>query len=202
MSTAGDDHNRDNARLNGDDDIESFTTKSRLQSLFDARDDAATAIRQASMKELQLQERGVSKKQAKHIVDKHVRENVRAYVYECEPLLRNTPSGLELYKNQPLHTVTLPTGPNTDVQVNGKSVDDGAYAVNGIKGYIEYSGATVDENKLQLTENGMSNTGDSYTLSPPRGLSESVFRALNTLLADVGIGLEAEIDEDEDEWSI
>jgi len=200
MSAAGDD--RDNARLNGDDDIESFTTKSRLRSLFDARDDAATAIREASMKELQLQERGVSKKQAKHIVDKHVRENVRAYVYECEPLLRNTPSGLELYKDQPLHTVTLPTGPNTDVQVNGESIDDGAYAINGIKGYIEYSGATVDENKLQLTEKGMSNTGNSYTLSPPRGLSESVFRALNTLLADLGIGLEAEIDSDEDEWSI
>jgi hypothetical protein len=200
MSAAGDD--RDNARLNGDDDIESFTTKSRLQSLFDARDDAATAIREASMKELQLQERGVSKNQAKHIVDKHVRENVRAYVYECEPLLRNTPSGLDLYQNQPLHTVTLPKGTNTSVQVNGKSVDDGAYAINGIKGYIEYDGATVDKNKLQLTENGMSNTGNSYTLSLPRGLSESVFRALNTLLADLGIGLEAEIDSDEDEWAI
>jgi hypothetical protein len=48
----------------------------------------------------------------------------------------------------------------------------------------------------------MSNTGNSYTLSLPRGLSESVFRALNTLLADLGIGLEAEIDSDEDEWAI
>jgi hypothetical protein len=123
-------------------------------------------------------------------------------VYECEPLLRNTPSGLDLYQNQPLHTVTLPKGTNTSVQVNGKSVNDGAYAINGIKGYIEYDGATVDKNKLQLTENGMSNTGDSYTISPPRGLSESVFRALNTLLADLGIGLEAEIDEDNDEWAI
>jgi len=201
MSASGDDHD-DTARLNGDDDIESFTTKSRLRSLFDARDDAATAIRQASMKELQLQERGVTKQQAARIVDQNVRENVRAYVYECEPLLRNTPSGLDLYQNQPLHTVTLPKGTNTSVQVNGKSVNDGAYAINGIKGYIEYDGATVDKNKLQLTENGMSNTGDSYTISPPRGLSESVFRALNTLLADLGIGLEAEIDEDNDEWAI
>lgn len=200
MSSSSDD--RDTARLNGDDDIESFTTKSRLRSLFAARDDAATAIREASMKELQLQERGASKKQATHIVDKHVRENVRAYVYECEPLLQNTPSGLQLYKNQPLHTVTLPTGPNVDVQVNGETVADGAYAVNGIEGYIEYTGATVDESKLQLTENGMAKAGNSYTISPPRGLSEAVFRALNTLLADLGIGLEAEIDEDDDEWQI
>jgi len=196
------DDDRDTARLNAGEDIEQFTTKSRLRSLFQARDDAAEAISNASMKELQLQERNVDEKHAKRIVDKHVRESVRAYVYECEPLLQNTDIGLDLYQNQPLHTVSLPSGEDTTVQINGETVDDEAYAVNGIRGYIEYTGATVDRSKIELTDNGMQSRSDSYTIAPPRGLSESVFRSLNTLLADLGIGLEAEIDDDDNEWQI
>lgn len=191
------------ARINGDDDIESFTTKNRLRSLFEARDDAATAIREASMKELQLQERGVTPENATRIVDKHVRESTRAYVYECEPLLRNTNIGLNLYQNQPLDTIPLPQSDGaTTVQIDGETIEDGVYSIHGIQDYIKFTGATVTKQKTQMTDKGITSQSSEYTITPPRELSESVFRSLNTLLADLGIGLEAEVDGDDDEWNI
>lgn len=190
------------------EDAAEFVDKARLRSLFEARDEAAEAIREATLHEIELEERGHD--EATQVVDEHVRTNVMAYVLECEPLLKNTEAGAEYWNDYSLGPMRLPDSPPTDrnwevgptrtVYLGDRWIDEGSgtILIPGIGAFVNlpspiqvewtgtvhpYTGETESE---AVTEN--------YPV--PRAISEDVFRAINRLLADLGIGLEAEAAED------
>jgi len=75
------------------EDVEAFMDKARLRSLFEARDKASEAIRDSSIKKLQAREKGATQQLANSVVNDRIAACVRAYIAECEPLVRNTESG-------------------------------------------------------------------------------------------------------------
>lgn len=191
---------------------EEFTEKNRLRSLFEARDQAAQAIREAPLREYEIQQYRATKE----IVDEHVRAAVTAYTLECEPLFKNTNDGLRYWKQYDLPAIQLPKaepdeiksdkiGPNVrNIEIEG--VSDSIFdrenlkiKMTGIESYVTlrspikihwqgYGELGYRQKRLEATT----------TMGVPRSLSEDVFRATNKLLADLDIGLDAEQIEDEE----
>jgi hypothetical protein len=189
---------------------EELTERNRLQSLFDARDQAAEAIREAPLREYEIQRYQAPKE----VIDEHVRAAVTAYALECEPLFKNTNEGLRYWKQYDLPGIQLPEaepdeiqndkiGPNVrNIEIEG--VPDSMFdrqnlkiKMTGIESYvtlrspikIHWSGYGEHGYRLQRRE-------VTTTMGVPRSLSEDVFRATNKLLADLNIGLDAEQIED------
>lgn len=191
------------------EDAEAFVDKARLRSLFEARDEAAQAIRDAPLQQVQVETKGVDKQ----VVDKHVRAAVTAYVLECEPLLQNTAAGLDYWQSYDVGPIRLPRSPPSDtawemgpdrtvVGVPDGLVDEGAdaIAIPGIRQYVSLP-SPITIKWAGIAESPGCNRGTEDATEPsqitiPRGVSEDVFRALNRLLADLGIGLDAEAIED------
>jgi hypothetical protein len=186
------------------EDIEGYMDKQRLKSLFDARNQAATAIRDASLNQLKCQERGASHKLAQNIVTDRIDACVRAYVSECEPLLRNTDAGQELLYNNEITTFTVPRHYNGRlfsqvVDLPCGELDGREITINGLDEYLRFDGVTAEYGEISLeeTSNGLEPQPPERTEIPlPARLSESVFRELNQLLADLDIGLSAETQEE------
>jgi hypothetical protein len=195
------------------DDAEEFIDKARLRSLFEARDEAAEAIRESSIQEVDLRRRGESKQDAETIVDEHVRSAVTAYVLEAEPLLKNTDAGEEVWADAGLTPVRLPPRPEAEWEgatsrtvrnVRDGLVDEARDAIRlpGVGHYVrsstpfvvEWRGFVKSPGLSRGTENGVR----TATATIPRGVSEDVFRTLNKLLADLGIGIEAEVAGDDE----
>lgn len=172
------------AQLEGAENVEEFLTKNRLRSLFEARDTAAEAIRTASLKQMELREKGQPPAAAKRVVGEHVHETVRAYCLECEPLLRNTEAGRQLLHEEEIETITLPLG-------------KGTRTIRGIADFIQTRTFVVEATDRSFDENGMVIEDKQETVTIPRSASEAAYRKLNTLLADLGIGLDAEVETDD-----
>ena len=187
------------------EDIEGYMDKQRLKSLFDARNKAAEAIRDASLNQLKAQERGASHQLAQNIVTDRIDSCVRAYVAECEPLLRNTDAGQQLLYDNEITTFTVP------YQYNGRmfsqvvdlpcgELDGREITLNGLDEYLRFDGVTAEYGEISLEEtpNGLQPQQPERTEIPlPTRLSESVFRELNQLLADLDVGLQAETQSDD-----
>jgi len=187
------------------EDIEGYMDKQRLKSLFEARNKAAEAIRDASLNQLKAQERGASHKLAQSIVTDRIDSCVRAYVAECEPLLRNTDAGQQLLYDNEITTFTVP------YQYNGRmfsqvvdlpcgELDGREITLNGLDEYLRFDGVTAEYGEISLEEtpNGLQPQQPERTEIPlPTRLSESVFRELNQLLADLDVGLQAETQSDD-----
>jgi len=187
-----------------------LTEKSRLRSLFQSRDEAATAIREAPLKEYEV---------PRQVVNQHVRSSVTAYILECEPLFKNTEAGLEYWQRYQFKPIPLPqsppdevTGPNgpLDTTSVGPTVkrrevigvpdsmisDSQQIGVTGIGSFvnlpspieIRWVGFGADSPSFA----GESNNTATTQIQIPRQLSEGAFRATNKLLADLDIGLDAE----------
>jgi hypothetical protein len=185
---------------------EQFMEQSRLRSLFDARDKAAQAIRDATMREQELRRKTP---RATLLVDEHVRAAVTAYVLECEPLYQNTELGQEYWVEYRFEPVTLAIAPPDEVTTSGRGYksreilglpegvleENRVLSVTGIQEYLALpSPITV---RWTGTQDGPLSSGRSTVtatteLGAPRILSESVFRATNQLLADLDIGIDAE----------
>ncbi len=189
---------------------EEFTEKNRLRSLFEARDQAAQAIREAPLREYEIQQYQAPKE----IVDEHVRAAVTAYTLECEPLFKNTNDGLRYWKQYDLPAIQLPKaepdevksdkiGPNVrNIEIEG--VSDSIFdrenlkiKMTGIESYVTL------RSPIKIHWQGYGELGyrrkrleATTTMGVPRSLSEDVFRATNKLLADLNIGLDAEQIED------
>jgi len=192
------------------DSAQEVIEKSRLRSLFEARDEAATAIREAPLKEYEV---------PRQVVNQHVRSSVTAYILECEPLFKNTEAGLEYWQKYQFKPIPLPRSPPDEVTspdgpldstsvgptVKRKEIigipdsmieDSRQIAVTGIGSYvglpspieIRWVGFGADSPNLS----GESNNTEITQVQIPRQLSESAFRATNKLLADLDIGLGAE----------
>jgi len=189
---------------------EEFTEKSRLRSLFTARDEAAQAIRDAAMREYELLNNGNPK--ASELVDEHVRSAVVAYTLECEPLFRNTQTGQQYWTAYEFAPVPVPNVPPEEITNDGVGPN---YRGKEILGVPE---SAVSEHKRQILVRGIGQYVDlpspikvrwtGYTDGPlssgrsdataitttgvPRQLSESTFRATNQLLSELDIGIDAE----------
>lgn len=187
------------------EDIEGYMDKQRLKSLFDARNKAAEAIRDASLNQLKAQERGASHQLAQNIVTDRIDSCVRAYVAECEPLLRNTDAGQQLLYDNEITTFTVPYQYNGRMfsqvvdlpcgELNGREI-----TLNGLDEYLRFDGVTAEYGEISLeeTSNGLEPQPPERTEIPlPTRLSESVFRELNQLLADLDVGLQAETQSDD-----
>jgi hypothetical protein len=187
------------------EDIEGYMDKQRLKSLFDARNKAAEAIRDASLNQLKAQERGASHQLAQNIVTDRIDSCVRAYVAECEPLLRNTDAGQQLLYDNEITTFTVPYQYNGRMfsqvvdlpcgELNGREI-----TLNGLDEYLRFDGVTAEYGEISLEEtpNGLQPQQPERTEIPlPTRLSESVFRELNQLLADLDVGLQAETQSDD-----
>jgi hypothetical protein len=192
------------------DSAQEVIEKSRLRSLFEARDEAATAIREAPLKEYEV---------PRQVVNQHVRSSVTAYILECEPLFKNTEAGLEYWQKYQFKPIPLPRSPpdrivGPDGPLDSTSVgptvkrkeiigipdsmieDSRQIAVTGIGSYvslpspieIRWVGFGSDSPNLS----GESSNTEITQVQIPRQLSESAFRATNKLLADLDIGLDAE----------
>jgi hypothetical protein len=188
------------------EDVEAFIDKSRLRSLFDARDKASEAIRDASLKKLQARERGATRQLANSVVNDRIAACTRAYVAECEPLLRNTESGRELLHNTEITSFHVPYEHNGKefsriVDTPCGEVDGREITLHGLDQYLKFDSCTVEygETSLKETDKGIEPQPPTTTQIPlPVRLSESIFRELNDLLAGLNIGLQAETDDDEE----
>jgi hypothetical protein len=196
------------------EDAEAFVDKARLRSLFDARDTAAEAIQEATLTKHRLAaKRSVA--ESEQLVDEHVRAAVTTYVLECEPLLQNTSTGLEYWQSYEVGPVHLPPYPPSDtawemgpdrtvvgVPAGLIDADRDVIEIPSIRQYVNlpspirlrWSGLVESPGFDRGTEDGAETTN----ISMPRDASEDVFRAINKLLADLGVGLDAETIEDDE----
>jgi len=188
------------------EDVEAFIDKARLRSLFDARDKASEAIRDSSIKKLQAREKGATQQLANSVVNDRIAACVRAYIAECEPLLRNTESGRELLHDTEITSFHVP------YQYDGKqfsrivstpcgTVDGREITLHGLDQYLRFDSCTVEygETSLEKTNKGLQPQPPTTTEIPlPVRLSESIFRELNDLLAQLDIGLKAETDDNDE----
>jgi hypothetical protein len=188
------------------EDVEAFIDKARLRSLFEARDKASEAIRDSSIKKLQAREKGATQQLANSVVNDRIAACTRAYIAECEPLLRNTETGRELLYDAEITSFHVP------YQYDGKQfsqivdlpcgeADGREITLHGLDQYLRFDGATVEygETSLEETDKGLQPQPPTTTQIPlPVRLSESIFRELNDLLAQLNIGLQAETDDDEE----
>lgn len=194
---------------------EEFVDKARLKSLFEAREEAGKAIREAPLTEYQLE---LSRERIPPaVIEQHVRSAVTAYVLECEPLFKNTQTGLAYWQNYDFINIELPKTPPKKFQVDenapssslpprvkkreiiGVSDDivdwqNGYIDVTGVRTYLELPSPV----KCRWT--GWATVGvgrkkkktEVTTFGVPRRVSEAVFRTTNKLLADLDIGLDVE----------
>lgn len=211
MSTDRDDAGGDElARVS--DDAEEFIDKARLRSLFDARDGAAEAIRKSSLRTFEIRHRRDSDAAAAEIeraVDEHVRQAVLAYVLEAEPLLKNTSDGQDLWEDAGLGPIPLPSRPPAagwdsvpSRMVEGVPtgwVDEarGVVHLPGVAHFVNIE-TPFTVRWRGFAGGGGAGRGDDYAeraaqMSVPQSMSEDVFRKLNGLLADLGIGIKAEV---------
>lgn len=188
------------------EDVEAFIDKARLRSLFNARDKASEAIRDSSIKKLQAREKGATQQLADSVVNDRIAACVRAYIAECEPLLRNTETGRELLYDTEITSFHVP------YQYDGKEfsrivdlpcgeADGREITLHGLDQYLRFDSCTVEygETSLEKTDRGLEPQPPTTTQVPlPVRLSESIFRELNDLLAQLNIGLQAETDDDEE----
>jgi hypothetical protein len=181
-SDAGDNSTADRAIVA--DSAEEYTDKSRLRSLFEARDAASKAIRKASMQEMQiLSERGdISERAARNVVNSNVRESVSAYVLECEPLLRNSEDGRELLHSEHIHDWRLPVDRHEYdewelIDTSVTVTDDSLIRIVGLEDYLSLSAVTTRHYQTVKRHDGYHEEDDypvNYTVS--RKVSEKVFR--------------------------
>lgn len=196
MSSGNDSDSADRAIVA--DSAEEYTDKSRLRSLFEARDAASQSIRNATMNQLQMRvERNVDEQNAANIVDSHVRENVVAYVLECEPLLRNSEDGRQLLDNERIHDWRIPGHrheyENWEIVGNRNHViGDDLVRIVGLEHYLALDSVTTRHYQTVKRHDGYQNEEEFVDHVVSRQVSERVFRELNLLMADLGIGLEAE----------
>lgn len=192
----------------GADSLDEFSDRARLQTLFETRHEAAEAIRRAPIRELELEHK-TTEYNPQYLVDRIVRAGVTAYILEAEPLLRNTEPGRELWSNHQLRPVHLPeyapAHPDGEWEhvsmAEPAGIDAGRDAdmiqLEGLGDYV-----TLPD-PIELDYTGLLNRpdhSDTVTVTTRIGVdretSTDVFRALNKLLADLGIGLDAETAED------
>src|SRR6056297_1619806 len=81
-----------------------YVEMSRLKALFEARREAANAIRQSETVRVQLGER-------QYLADEAVRAAVTAYCYEVEPLLRETEIGRAYWAGIDVGSIPIPRRP-------------------------------------------------------------------------------------------
>jgi hypothetical protein len=187
------------------EDVEAYMDKARLRSLFEARDKANEAIRDASLNQLKAQERGASHQLAQSIVNDRIAACVRSYIAECEPLLRNTDAGRKLLYDTEITTFNVPYRHNGQtfseiVNLPCGEADGREITITGLDQYLRFNECTVEygTNNLEITANGLEPQPATTTTIPmPVQLSVSVFRDLNDLLAQLDIGLQAETESDD-----
>lgn len=194
------------------DGVDEFIDKARVRSLFQARDEAADAVRRARIREHELGKTRPAD-EARRIINESVRANVAAYVLEAEPLLKNTSTGLNYWQSYEVGPIRLPRRCPANVEWEGRpsrtvhDVPDGlldegrtTIAVPGIRHFVRLpSPLTVEWSGLVQSAGLNRGTGaeqKTVDVAMPRRVSEDVFRAINKLLADLGIGLDAEAIED------
>jgi hypothetical protein len=211
MSADREDGGDELARVSGD--VEEFIDRARLRSLFAARDEAAESIREASIQEVELRRRhGESTRDARTIVDENIKSAVTAYALEAEPLLKNTTEGEEVWEDAGLKPVRIPSRPEagwtgatsrTVYNVRDGLIDEARDVIRlpGVGHYV--NAESPFRVKWTGFTDGSGSRGSDHatrtaTAAIPRATSEDVFRTLNKLLADLGVGLEAEVDEDDE----
>jgi hypothetical protein len=180
--------------------------RTRIASLTEAREEAADAIREAPLRRDEARRRRGGRPEA---VAEHVRSAVAAYALECEPVLKNTPEGRNLWGDRRLGPIPLPDPPGgrwregptpTVTNVAGELVGDGVVAVPGVGAYVELpTPICVDwEGRRDAPGlgRGVETATETTEVRAPVRLSERVFRNLNKLLADLGLGLDVETDDD------
>jgi len=190
-----------------DDEVTDMVDRARLTALFDAREQAAEAIRDAPLQRVEMRQAG----QPPAVVAEHVRSAVTAYVLEAEPLFQNTEEGRELWRSSRVGPIPL-TDPSkgvewyeppdaTVINVRDELVRDDHILVPGIGTYVSLPSPieVVWEGEESVTYrrgNATKDRQERAEVRPPVEVSEAVFRASNRLLADIGLGLEAETVED------
>nr|WP_159373875.1 hypothetical protein [Haloquadratum walsbyi]SPC48805.1 uncharacterized protein R5 [Haloquadratum walsbyi] len=197
------------------EDVEAYMDKQRLKSLFEARNEAAKAIRDSSLNRLKAQERGASSEFAKQVVNDRIASCVRAYIAECEPLLRNTESGRRLLYETEIFTFNVPLRKATQdggtasfneiIDIPTGEYEGREITIQGLDQYMRFDAATVKYGEKTFSrggggvyeENGFVDNTFTAQIPMPVRLSETIFRELNDLLAQLNIGLQAETNDDE-----
>jgi hypothetical protein len=205
MSIGSDDHSEATETIQASD-VEAYMDKQRLKSLFEARNKAAESIRDASLNSLKAQERGASPELAQQIVNNRIAACVRAYISECEPLLRNTETGRQLLYDDEVASFTVPyqKGGKTFTEIvdlPAGEIDGREVTLCGLDQYLRFDSCTVKYGRASFTQKtGGFEREPALTkqIPMPVRLSESIFRELNDLLAQLDIGLSAETDDDEE----
>jgi len=187
------------------------------RSLFDARDEAAEAIRDSPLQSFRRRERAdgdAADGEIDRVVDEAVRQAVTAYVLEAEPLLQNTEAGQEVWHDAGLQPAALeppasiPWDDEPSYEVGGvpESLVDEKNDVIRVPGVAHYVSL---ETPFSVTWTGQADTvahrrhatervEEPTLMTLPRSTSEGVFRATNKLLADLGIGIDAEVAADDE----
>lgn len=222
----------DDARVTLEDDELALTDKRRIRQLFDAREEAADALREAPMNRHELRERTQGKPiDPELILREVVASAVKTYALEADALFRRTDTGWGYWTDTTLPVWTLNPSPqvherppgyrdrpghkrrkSSNWEVDIEIADTGELPTNGttvrlegVRDFVHLSVPTrvaVDvrwELELRSATNTETTTR-TVDVAPPVEVSETVFRCVNDLLADVGIGLEAEVTDDDPDW--
>jgi hypothetical protein len=180
--------------------VQEFTTKQRLRSLFDARNKAAKSIRNQTKAIVEVANRDTPVNSAESYVENQIKERVRSYCMECKPLLENTTEGQKLLDKTVVGQVYIPDKRSDGRRLNEILVDDELVTednnvrIVGISDYLETHAirAKYGESGLDVTNRAQHQTPTTHRITIKPQLSENVFMELNSLIADLGIGLEIE----------
>ena len=201
--------------------------------MFDAREEAADALREAPTNRHELRERTEGKPiDPELILREVVASAVKTYALEADVLFRRTDTGWGYWADTTLPPWTLNPSPqvherppghrdrpphkrrsSSNWEVTTEIADTGGLPTEGttvrLEGVRDFVHLSVPSRvavdvRWELDLRSATNTETStqaVEVAPPVEVAETVFRCVNDLLADVGIGLEAEVDDD-DEWEV
>jgi hypothetical protein len=195
------------------DGIDEFIDKARYKMLFDARQEAAATLRELPAQQVAAHRNTRSSADADSYVASNFRAAVQAYIYEAEPLFKNTDAGGEKWDSAEIGPVPLrkcvpgvewPTVDSFEAgQLPGTAsiITDPtpALVLDGIRGYLDFDGAPVQIHKTEELDrrgNATKEASERHEIIPTPALSRQAFRITNDLLSELGIGLEAETEGD------
>jgi hypothetical protein len=185
----------------------------RYQAIHEARQAAAEAFRDLSQRRLQAVDaaRGLPPEDREGFVDRlvesYLRDTVRAYVIEVEPLMTRVEVGDWYWNDLPLGTIEfgqleLRVEEDAPGLNRGRGVDvdqtrhPEPVEIVGLRDFVtspdEFSRSLTVEVEPTGTGYGTREEVVSETVVMPTEISREAFRAANSFVADVGLDLSAE----------
>ncbi len=204
------------------DGIDEYIDKARYKMLFDARQEAAAKLRSVPDDKVGAQN-SMGDAGGDAFVSASVRAAVNTYIHEAEPLFRNTEVGTAAWEDAGIASVPLescipdlPVESSNVTDFEAKRLPEGVeihhqrngpeLLVRGVGAFTEFDGGSIhaewEEELDRRNPNATKSDEGTVSIIPTVKHSRGAFRATNALLSELGVGLEAETEEEKGaEWT-